>query len=275
MSRRLGLTLLAMGLALAPKAFAQSAAPAAAEPAIKVLKWPGINDMAFNYPDRALQEHSDGVVRLGCDIDPQGRLINCGVFGEYPQKAGFGAASLKVMPKFLVQDNESVGANSTHRFVFTIYWRPPNATEEIKPNFDVGSNAGLLTGPDLKGDATPTAGLRCLNPTPGHECKFHGLTWDSLPDPKANGLAVLRYGTNHDVDILVCRVTPQQRLTACQASSAEIAAVTHDLLPGFKVPKTADDGAPIGEGPVAIMVDWPAIWRAAKAYAPDTPDPVK
>ena len=268
--KSIGLKMVALALAVASPALAEPSPASQVGPTF--AQWPNVGEMADAYPYRASRDNTGGVVLLGCDIDAEGYLTACKVYGEDPPNMDFGAASLKVTRWFRVKTNEANSAPG-NRMVFTITWAPPGYPSIAQPNFQIGDHAGLFTGPDLTNDPTPAGGVACLSPQSGHACKFHRLTWLTRPDRKTGSLSVLKSGINHDSDVLICKVTPESQLTACAASGAEIAAVTHNLLPTFKVPKTADDGTPIGAGPVVIMVDWSAAWQAAKAYAPDTPDP--
>ena len=264
--RKFGWTLLGLALACASPVFGQTSPPRSGPWVF--IRMPTVDDMASLYPAAALAQHAGGLAMIRCAVDPPGRLSRCGVVGEDPPGLGFGAATLAVTSEFRVrwaglepeQDRDAV-------VTFTITWLPPAGAggDAPEPNFMIGQRAGLFTGPDLARDPTPAAAMACLRPQPGHECRFHHLTWAAQPSPDDAAAQMIKYGADHDADMLVCQVDVDHKLTACQATSAQAAAVTQAVLKVFTAPNKTDDGAAIGSGPVAILFDWARLSDTAKA----------
>src|SRR2546428_13655589 len=57
-------------------------------------------DVIDYYPDIAWRRNLSGRATLSCLIDADGDLTHCQVVSEHPRRVGFGAAALKLAPKF-------------------------------------------------------------------------------------------------------------------------------------------------------------------------------
>lgn len=105
-------------------------APVEAQP--RVLKRPLFrrlpteNDMAHRYPGPAFQKGIDGLVKLGCLVDPQGRLTACQVLEETPSDMGFGEATKSLAEIFrlgpISKDGEQTAGMT---YIFKVTWRLP------------------------------------------------------------------------------------------------------------------------------------------------------
>ena len=71
------------------------------------------------------------------------------------------------------------------------------------------------------------------------------------------------------VDVAICSVSADRSLTGCKVTSPEAKALLDAYLPTYKAPLKADDGVAIGNGLIAIEMDWKALSAAANAMRPD------
>lgn len=92
-----------------------------AEPAGIVVgpKWlhkPTGRDVALVYPAEAKRQNRSGRARIRCQVVQEGRLDGCELVSEDPENAGFGAAALKLAPKFqmtpILKDGRSTEGGS-------------------------------------------------------------------------------------------------------------------------------------------------------------------
>ncbi|MDB5452806.1 MAG: MecR1 antirepressor protein [Caulobacteraceae bacterium] len=64
------------------------------------VKKPSLTDIERFYPSGAKRAGTQGHVVLNCTADDKGMMASCVVAEEDPTRAGFGAAALKLAPKF-------------------------------------------------------------------------------------------------------------------------------------------------------------------------------
>jgi len=57
-------------------------------------------DVGLVYPREAARQNRAGRARIGCSVVATGHLKECTILSEDPEGAGFGAAALKLAPKF-------------------------------------------------------------------------------------------------------------------------------------------------------------------------------
>jgi protein TonB len=87
---------------------------------IKKPKWvslPSGDDMAFAYPDQALDKGVRAHVVALCQVTIDGKLDTCRVQEEQPSGYGFGAATLQVMTKFRMSPKLPDGSAAAGRWV--------------------------------------------------------------------------------------------------------------------------------------------------------------
>lgn len=70
---------------------------------------PAGEDLAANYPEIATALGIEGYARISCDVAASGLLENCSVQKEAPRGFGFGAAALRMTPKFRLRPMQSDG----------------------------------------------------------------------------------------------------------------------------------------------------------------------
>lgn len=73
------------------------------------LDWdrhPVASDFLRNYPPEARRKSISGQAVIHCDVTTAGKLSGCVVVSESPDGMGFGAASLRLAPKFKVRAHD-------------------------------------------------------------------------------------------------------------------------------------------------------------------------
>lgn len=187
-------------LAMAGSAAAQDpAAPAAAPttasrshiPLITNPDWlhkPGPDDFSQYWPSGA---SSTGIATIECNVTAEGRLTGCVVRAEEPVGQGFGAAALKMAPKFQMKpqalDGKPVGGGlftTTIRFVYDGQSPPPSWVRHP-------TEAEILAvWPEKARGVLGQAHLNCdvnSKGLPVH-CRVH----DEAPSGKGFGVAALK-----------------------------------------------------------------------------------
>ena len=71
--------------------------------------YPGQDQMADLYPDRALNDEVEGSVTIDCAVNSAGRVTSCDIINESPKGYGFGAATVRGFIKGAHVDPSSVG----------------------------------------------------------------------------------------------------------------------------------------------------------------------
>jgi protein TonB len=82
-------------------------------------------DYIETYPERAWRRHMSGRVMLSCMIDNAGRFSRCQVVSETPEDLGFGAAALRLAPKFRLAPARSDQSIAGRHFQFAIDFQMP------------------------------------------------------------------------------------------------------------------------------------------------------
>ncbi|NEX91348.1 TonB family protein [Caulobacter sp. 17J65-9] len=102
--------------------------PVAAPPKIMRPEWtrkPDADDMARNYPPAALKAGIGAKVQFRCQVTATGDLTECEVVAEEPTGWGFGAATLKTVPKYRMRPTASDGSPvDGARVHVTLRWYP-------------------------------------------------------------------------------------------------------------------------------------------------------
>ena len=258
-------------------AWATLAVHATAQPAPAVGPSPGYQwkvqaiDQDFDryYPDLAQFKARTGVVLLGCGVEPDGHLSDCKAYIEEPKGVGFGAAAVALSRNLQLEPGTFEHVLPVpNRIAIPITFDFKNGVRQ-HTSFFYGAPAALLTGGPLKSTPTPDAGLSCYSGPSSGGCAFHALTWADSPEMMASMLSVLKVGKTQGMDVAICRVSADRSLTGCKATSQEARALLDAYLRSYKAPQKADDGVAIGDGPIAIEMDWKALSAAANAMRPD------
>jgi len=258
--------------ALAVHATAQSA-PAAES--THAYKWKvQANDHNFDryYPDLAQREARTGVALLGCGVEPDGRLSDCKVYVEEPKGVGFGVAAVALSRNLQLEPGTFEHSLPVpNRIAIPISFDFKTGVSQTAPfSFGFGAQAALLTGGELNSRlTTPDAGLSCYSDSSNEKCVFHSLTWADGPETMTSMLSVLKIGKTQGLDVAFCSVSADRSLTGCKVTGREARALFDAYLPTFKAPLKANDGVTIGNGLIAIEIDWKALSAAANAMRSD------
>jgi TonB family protein len=84
-----------------------------------VVSWP---DLEQYYPDDALRDHINGIVRITVTLDKAGRATNTPLLSEAPPNLGFGAAASTVA--HLISYSNPTGHETS--VTFNIKFRSPH-----------------------------------------------------------------------------------------------------------------------------------------------------
>jgi protein TonB len=90
------------------------------------VRLPDTYDMDLYYPPDARLRRLSGRSVMQCFVTDEGRLEKCRVLSEEPAGSGFGAATLKLAPKFQMQTKTSLGQPVGGAAVMIpVRWTPP------------------------------------------------------------------------------------------------------------------------------------------------------
>jgi len=95
------------------------------------LKRPSGDDIAAAFPDRAAARNISGRAMVRCLAASDGRLKDCHVVDEAPGNMGFGAAALRLTPKFLLAPMKMLEGSTVSipiRFTINGKGAPPRAS---------------------------------------------------------------------------------------------------------------------------------------------------
>jgi protein TonB len=88
------------------------------------LRKPTGDDLARNYPDNAARRYISGQAMIQCAVTAAGTLTDCKVLQEKPLNMGFGAASLRLAPNFLMSPKTPTGTSIEGAVVtIPIHWQ--------------------------------------------------------------------------------------------------------------------------------------------------------
>ena len=221
------------------------------------------------YPDLAQYKARTGVALLGCGVEPDGHLSDCKVYVEEPRGFGFGAAAVALSRKLQLEPGTFERSLPVpNRIAIPITFDFNDGVRQ-HTSFFYGAPAAYLTGGPLKSTPTPDAGMSCYTGPSSGRCAFHSLTWANSPEMMASMLSVLKVGKTQGMDVAICSVSADRSLIGCKVTSQEAKALLDAYLPTYKAPLKADDGVAIGNGLIAIEMDWKALSAAANAMRLD------
>ena len=113
-------------LALALLAESPPPPPPAIDGLPRWLAKPSGQDFLKVYPRKAMARRLAGRAVISCSLLATGRLAGCVIAEETPAEGGFGAAALRLAPKFLLspvdQDGKSVVGGTVR---IPLVWNPP------------------------------------------------------------------------------------------------------------------------------------------------------
>ena len=90
------------------------------------LRLPTGEDMAEAYPSHAARDRRNGHATLACLVDKAGGIHGCVVAGEAPAGYDFGAADLKLLPRFgILPSTDCAGEPIESTVVIPIRWVMP------------------------------------------------------------------------------------------------------------------------------------------------------
>jgi len=89
-----------IGLLVAAIVFAGSPGTLTAAPSSEWVRKPTGEDLGRVYPREARQKGIPGWAKMRCKVTAKGTLTDCETVAEFPELMGFGAAILRLAPKF-------------------------------------------------------------------------------------------------------------------------------------------------------------------------------
>lgn len=261
-----------IGIALAAQllmgeANAQALHAIAKDPSIS-LAWsrkPNANDMAAAYPQKAQREAKAGWAVIECQTSPTGDFKDCRVLGEAPADYGFGAAALKLAPKFKLDPEKSDPADLNGGVLaIPIVMLTPTGAPVPPRDYLAGDPSALLT-PSTKGSAA------CPTQTaPAQTCSVHKFTWATRPRLEETAALVRAASALPAATTVLCPIGANMKLTRCtlaeEADPSQIAAIT-GLIPMFTAPGQTDDKTATQDGFAVVQFNWTALKRAVDASA--------
>ena len=232
------------------------------------LNWtekPSGDDMAAVIPADARDAKVGGWAMLECRFASQGRFQSCVVLGEAPAGRGFGAAAVKLAPKFRAPITKAGqptdGLYARLPIIFTLNGAAPPPLD-----FMAGEPAAIVTmGTEpVAGDfPCPTTDM------PARRCRMHAFKWAVRPSLEESAATVRSAGATSGRSTLQCRVKGDYRLEACASAEPDAARKTAmlDIAKTLTAPILAADKTPTAGARVVIDFNWSALRGAIDASA--------
>ncbi len=256
--------------AVATLALLAFAPPASSQTKLRWLRTPTVDDLKRVYPRDALAKGISGGSMVGCDVAPNGELLHCKAYAESPANMGFGDAGVLFSAYFRLSPDSVASLPVPGRIAIPMSFGAPGRPSPKLP-FQLSDSALLLT--NFGGARGETPKVDCLAAAPPAKCVMHFVSWKVRPNIMAALGATLRAGKTSGSDLALCWVGSDGALSDCRGSGPEAGHLMADLAPGFIAPARAEDGSPVGEGPIMITLNWTAISAAAQALHGDAPAP--
>jgi|GEM_PF-4715516 len=132
-----------------------------------------------------------------------------------------------------------------------------------------GDDAWLVESGGAGTVTSVASGMDCVVRGVKPPCRLHPIAWAVAPDAMVGFADIFKTGKRAGIDFLVCAVSPGGTLTGCEATTPEAQAIAIDLLHSFKAPPKTIDNKPLENGPIAIQINWNALYPAAQAAQPE------
>lgn len=191
------------------------------------------------------------------------------MLGEAPTDYGFGAAAMKLMPKFKLDPKKNDPAELAGGVVaIPIVLLTPTGAP-IPPRDALAGDPAVLLTPAAKGSApcpTPAA--------PAQTCGVHPFTWETRPRLAEIAALVRGAATVPASTTVLCPIGADMKLKGCkltgEADPSQVAAIT-GLIPLFTAPARTDDKASTEDGFALVQFNWASLKRAVEASALTAP----
>jgi TonB family protein len=200
------------------------------------LPWstaPSYAEVAAAYPAKAREAKIGGRATIGCDLNKEGRLVNCVTVSAEPKGYGFEAAAKGLMKSFtLPVENEA----------------------DRKVVQSVSVHMPVVFAPVMLTDAKPLSGKP---------------VWARLPDAEELDKAFANVKAGDPVRVMMeCQVVARGAVEGCRVESeapagAGVAAAALALAPGFRLTPWTAEGLPVIGASVRIPLRYQA--RAEEA----------
>lgn len=259
---------------VASLALATQASPVSGQvpPKLHWQRTPTVEDVRRVFPAEALRKGVSGGAMIGCDVVPNGELLHCKAYADAPPGLGFGDAGVMLAGYFRLSQESIASLPVPGRIAIPMaFGAPGRPTPRL--SFQLSDSALLLT--NFEGARGPggTSNVDCLAAAPPRKCVMHFITWTARPNVMTTLATTLRAGKTSGSDLALCWVAPGGALTDCQGSGPEAKQLITALAAGFTAPARADDGSPVGPGPIMITLNWSALSAAAQAMNGDKAAP--
>lgn len=226
---------------------------------------PKAADIATIYPPKAQREEKAGWAIVECQTQASGDLTDCRVLGEAPADYGFGAAAMKLTPKFKLDPGNNDPAELAGGVVaIPIVLLTPTGAPVPPRDYLAGEPAVMLTPAPKGATPCPTAS------DPAQTCGAHKFIWDKRPRLAETAALVRAAGIAPASTTVVCPIGADMKLPRCQligeADPSQVAAIT-GLIPLFTAPAQTDDKQATQGGFALIQFNWASLKRAVEASA--------
>lgn len=258
------------GAVLGGAAHAQDLHAIPSDPATLVWRTkPSGDDMAAVYPPKAQREEKAGWAIVECQTQASGDLTACRVLGEAPADYGFGAAALRLAPKFKLDPKKNDPAELAGGVVaIPIVLLTPTGAP-VPPRDALAGDPSVLLTPSAKGAApcpTETA--------PAQTCGVHKFTWAARPRLAETAVLVRSAAATPASTTVLCPIGEDMKLKGCSltgpADPTQVTAMS-GLIPLFTAPAQADDKAPTKDSFALVQFNWTSLKRAVEASALTNP----
>lgn len=236
------------------------------------LAWrmkPNGADIAAIYPQKAQREEKAGWAVMECQTQASGDLKDCRLLGEAPANYGFGAAALKLAPKFKLDPKKNDPAELAGGVVaIPIVLLTPTGAP-VPPIDALAGDPSVLLTPVLNGP-TPCPS----NADPAQTCSVHKFTWAARPRIAETAALVRGAAVAPASTTVLCPVGADMKLKGCkltgEADQSQVAAIS-GLIPLFTAPAETDDKATTKGGFALVQFNWVSLKRAVETSALTTP----
>lgn len=226
-------------------------------------------DIAAIYPQKAQREEKAGWALMECQTQASGDLKDCRLLGEAPANYGFGAAALKLAPKFKLDPKKNDPAELAGGVVaIPIVLLTPTGAP-VPPIDALAGDPSVLLTPVLNGPAPCPS-----NADPAQTCGVHKFIWAARPRIAETAALVSGAAVAPASTTVLCPIGADMKLKGCkltgEADPSQVAAIT-GLIPLFTAPAETDDKTASKGGFALVQFNWASLKRAVEASALTTP----